>query len=121
MVALLGDPRVADVREDLVWFLAEVVEVAVYCDEACVDLANPPGRDLEAEVAAWLEDPDGDDSLYEDEVRANGLLAWSAMGCRDAVPAVLEALLELESDPDPAVRDAVGRTVVACRSVLSRD
>ncbi|WP_447002640.1 hypothetical protein ACRAKI_23355 [Saccharothrix isguenensis] len=111
VAGLLADDRVPDwLRAELLAFLAEVVAEACHPESrAELEVMALPERDVEGEITALLAE-DREDEVYEDLDLANALFARAALGCLDAVPAVLDAVQGVPG----------GRELAAlCRRVLA--
>jgi len=116
---LLGDSSLdgqehAGLRASLLRFLAEVVQ-AYRPEEAdwLAALANPPGREVDGEIAALLAAGD-EELIWEDNVLGDAMCARAALGCLGVAPRVLETATALLADPDPRVRTAAAHAATAC-------
>ncbi|MEV8517069.1 hypothetical protein [Dactylosporangium sp. NPDC051484] len=122
VAALLADPRPAapldaGLRSNLLSFLAAVAESAQPGFDAAelAAMAHPPGRDVDAALAAGEAD---DEEIWADEELANALYARALLGCREVVPTLLAAAVPLLGDPDATVRAAAAHAVTACATAL---
>jgi hypothetical protein len=116
VAALVGDPRLAgdaELRAGLLCFLAAVAEATQpgYDDAELAAMAHPPGRDVEAALAAGDPYEEGDEELLE------AMYARAVLGCREVVPALLPAARARLGDADPAVRAAAAYAVSECAAV----
>ncbi|MEU6078496.1 hypothetical protein [Micromonospora sp. NPDC047074] len=123
VAALIGDARLsgaadAELRANLLGFLAAVADAGQSGAAELDDLASPAGIDVDTAVAAAL-DADDESELFADEVLANALYARAVLGCRDAAPTMLAAATAALSDPEPTVRAAAAHAVSACCAVLA--
>lgn len=110
VVDLLDDPRARPAVAGLLDFLTEVVEAVAPEHRAEFVTMAAPGRDVDAEVAALLdqddEEEDAGDAVYEDEELANALFARSMLALEDLVPRILAALEPLAARPEVAAQAA---------------
>jgi hypothetical protein len=102
-------------------FLSAVTEAAALgAEDDLESLAAPVGRNIDTEVAAMLAlGDDGSDLVYEDEDRANALLARGVLGCRTALPAIGAAARHARTDPDERVRSQADETAAAVEATVA--
>lgn len=93
----LTDPQVDDIRDQLLSFLACVIEAPSSRDRA--QLERWAQHDIDELLAT-----EDDDAIYEDEDAANAIFARSLLGCLEVTPAIAESVLAQLSNEAPKVR-----------------